>query len=363
MSLTVLDPHCYEEYDSYQQIFDLNNDNYVFYSNKDHSEQVDILICNHFYHPTLNAHEIIKQYNYRCSVFMDTKHGWENQITGWMTKIDGSLHDYTITIAAQPGISHPRLIFFDFLFNRTKAYYLGHNWHPTTSKNYYESSKNYVIPTHPLPDKKNKIFVAPNDVSVDSIDPDSGQRRYRLKLVNLILEKYADCGYLGAWSINRKLKLWAQTDNIHARCIDDLSVPKTAYRPRGYSPPHSLYYEDTYISVYAETIEHGSTFIISEKTLDPLIKGHFILPFSNPGFINYAKTLYGFQFPTFIDYSYDEIYDNDLRFAAYANELDRLVHLSNWPELWIANQNIIKHNQQIFYDRPYHKIDFQSLLS
>jgi hypothetical protein len=360
MALTVLDPQCYYEYDSFRQFFDLNGDDYIFYSDKNHNEPVDILVCNHFYHPSLNAHEIIKKYKYRCSIIIDTKHGYANQFADIFANINGSLHDYTITIAVQPGTSHPSILFFDFLFNRTKAYYLGYEWHPETSKNLYGGAGAYVIPVHPPADNKTKIFVAPSN-------PWNNQH-YRLKLANIIQEKYLDRGYLGARTVDKKLKLHAQRDVPLAKSVTDL-INFHPYHPSwpgldgGYRPPHSLYYENTFISIYAETIEYGSSIIVSEKTFDPLIKGHFIFPFSNAGFISHIKNFYGFKFPEFIDYSYDSIADDDQRFASYANELNRLMNLSNWAELWAANYEIIKHNQQIFFDRPYHKIDFRPLLS
>jgi len=51
-----------------------------------------------------------------------------------------------------------------------------------------------------------------------------------------------------------------------------------------------------------------------------------------------------------------------LRFRAYILELEILMDLKNWPDLWNSNLDIIKHNQDIFYQRPYHRLDFSLYL-
>jgi len=94
-----------------------------------------------------------------------------------------------------------------------------------------------------------------------------------------------------------------------------------------------------------------------------MIKGHFILPFSCYGFIAYLKTL-GYQFPKFIDYNYDSVVDDDQRFNKYLEEVQRLlaIDINDWRALWNDNYNILEHNQKIFQDRPYDRIDFNELL-
>lgn len=352
----ILDP-CYDEhYHSFQYFFDLNADEFIFQSDCNYSESVDFLVCNHFYHLGLDSYEIIKKYRYRTSIFLDIKHNLENQISQWLPKLDSSLHDYTITNAVDLTASDSRIIFNDHLFNRTKAYYLGYNWRPDSNVWYYRPGA-YIIPRPTVGREKTKIFIAPNRTH-------NNTREYRTKLVENLFQKHLASGYLGSFDYDSNLKLYSQLACPTASSINDLHSKNLArYQHQGYSPPHQLYYEDTFISVYAETIEYGSTFAPTEKTFDPLIKGHFILPFSNPGFINFLKTFYGFQFPEFVDYSYDAIEDDHKRFEYYIKELDRLIALSNWPDLWDQNQHIIQHNQQIFYTRPYHRINFTQYLS
>jgi hypothetical protein len=102
---------------------------------------------------------------------------------------------------------------------------------------------------------------------------------------------------------------------------------------------------------------------VTEKTFDPLIKGHFILPFGTYKFIENTKLHYGFEFPNFIDYSYDLIEDDAQRYYAYSREVERLltIPIDTWREHW-NNYNILRTaNQQIFFDRPYHRIDLSQV--
>jgi hypothetical protein len=337
--LTVLDPEFDNEYQSFQMVFDLEDNQYVYYNNKDHRNKVDILICNHFYHPGLSSCDIIKSYNYKRSFFFDIKHNHEDQINHWISNIDGSCHDIVITNATDINLSDPRIVFYDFLFNRTKAYYSDFNWNNETNLWYYYPS-GYQIANQFTAETKNKIFVAPNNSR-------KGERKYRSLLVNELIDNYSALGHIGDNSKN--LILHTQLGSLHLG---------------GYSPPHIDYYQNTFISVYGETIEHGSSIAVTEKTFDPLIKGHFILPFSNSGFITFLQNHYGFRLPKFIDYSYNNIANDNKRFISYIAELKRLMNIDidNWRKYWIENLDLIKYNQQLFYNKPYHKINFKQFL-
>jgi hypothetical protein len=102
---------------------------------------------------------------------------------------------------------------------------------------------------------------------------------------------------------------------------------------------------------------------VTEKTLDPLLKGHFVLPFANAGFVKYVKSQ-GWRLPDFIDYSYDSIDDNNLRFVSYCEELDRLLNLSmdKWRQHWVDNLDILHYNRNQLYERDYDRVDLEKLL-
>ena len=147
--------------------------------------------------------------------------------------------------------------------------------------------------------------------------------------------------------------------NVTDPDIGGLRTNSDLKSPIGFRPPHDQYYQDSFISIYGETLEYGSTFTSTEKTFSPLIKGHFVLPYGTYKFIENIKKCYGFQFPEFIDYSYDNIANDAQRYRAYSAEIERLlaIPIDVWREHWRNNLVLIKANQQIFRDRPYHRIN------
>ena len=333
--ITILDPNIGHSYLSFADFFDLNNPNeFVLYEDPEHSSPVDFLIQNHIaWH-----NDRCSKYKHKILLFVDTRHNYEDQIKSLVDK----QHDrYLITNAIDYTVTdEPKILFNDYLFNRTKSYYLNYPFSAKT-KWYFCYQSDYVIPTVYEASSKNKIFVAPNNIGHELI--------YRTKLKDFLKIKYMDYGYLGCPSDPTVGKLQPNT-----------LLPAAS----GYRPPANRYYEDSFISIYGETIEYGTTFAATEKTFDPLIKGHFILPFSNYKFRDFITNHYGFKLPDFIDYSYDDIEDAATRYEKYQDEIQRLLLLSldEWRQYWTENLWIIKHNQQIFFDRPYHRTDLTSLL-
>jgi hypothetical protein len=151
-------------------------------------------------------------------------------------------------------------------------------------------------------------------------------------------------------------------DNIEE--IENQTRP-LSYKWWGYSPPHNEYYRNTFVSIYSETIEFGADIIVSEKTYDPLIKGHFILPFAIRGFIKYVESEFRFRFPDFIDYSYDDISDDEQRYQAYIKEVYRLlsIDLDTWKTHWNENLDLLLYNKRVFHETPYDRIDLVKLIS
>jgi hypothetical protein len=146
--------------------------------------------------------------------------------------------------------------------------------------------------------------------------------------------------------------------------IENQEFPLNSKKLGGYMPPHNEYYKNTFVSIYGETIEQGNSIAVTEKTYDPLIKGHFILPFSTAGFIDFLKSK-GFKFPQFINYEYDSIIDNDTRYTAWEKEVDRLLGMSltEWKYHWDNNLNLIEHNQQLFQQTAYDRVALDQLMN
>lgn len=124
-------------------------------------------------------------------------------------------------------------------------------------------------------------------------------------------------------------------------------------------PVSDYYYNTSYVSVYVETLtQNRNVRLISEKTFDPMVKGNFVLPFGYPGMIKDMTEVYGFKLPSWIDYSYDTIDDNELRFTAYTQSLSDLLRkdIKTLHKLYLSDMHILEHNRKVFFDRPYDKL-------
>lgn len=119
-----------------------------------------------------------------------------------------------------------------------------------------------------------------------------------------------------------------------------------------YSPVPNNFYEDSYFSTYVESnCTQRDLIHLTEKTFEPLIKGHAILPFTNPGAINRLLNM-GFKMVNFIDYSFDSITDVEERFLQVQKEFLKLLDL-DLDALYKDNQLVFEHNQQCLNTIPY----------
>jgi hypothetical protein len=126
-----------------------------------------------------------------------------------------------------------------------------------------------------------------------------------------------------------------------------------------WEPMANCYYDVTAASIYVETIVSGHQMhTITEKTWDPLIKRHFILPFGYPGMIRDLEQDYGVLLPDFIDYSYDTIPDVEERFTAYLHSVDRFLALTmeELQTLVFDHSELLDHNRSIFFNCGYHSL-------
>jgi len=248
---------------------------------------------------------------------------------------------------------HERYCAVDFLFNRTRAYYQQYPWASGVKRWYWQE---FAYQDFDLPDSsaKSRIFLAPNKTH-------NGRCHWRSQLVDTLL-RYQHLGHIGNADQRSHLYLYCHHEQPWARSLDQLSGPTTT-KWLGYSPPHNLYYQDTFISIYGETVESGTGTVVTEKTYDPLIKGHFVLPFSSAGFIKHLKGL-GYRFPSFIDYSYDAIVNDVDRYSAYQQEVHRLLTQSHgtWCDWWDSNLDILLHNKRFMHERAYDRVDIKAFM-
>ena len=341
--------------------FDLNGDPYCFVED-DSNGPVDILITYGWADPTRST-ELINRYRHRINVELDLWHGFDNMIP-WLAERDYTGNRYVITVSTyDPTVNNPNIIGYDFSFNRLKAYYSQFPFSPGWMPYYWNSQYSYIAPRLPSAETKQKIFVAPCNTQNARLDHPCVAR---FAITKLIRDKHRNNGYLG----NVTEEYPNDYLQMHASCPVDQDINFLHQYPvppahMAYGlPPHNLYYNDTFISIYAETMETGTTLAITEKTYDPMIKGHFVLPFAAPGFIARLRSV-GVALPTFIDYSYDTIQDFDQRLAVYLAEADRLLSMSQeqWRDLYQQNlHSVLYANQLYFHNRPYYKVDLQALL-
>jgi hypothetical protein len=108
-------------------------------------------------------------------------------------------------------------------------------------------------------------------------------------------------------------------------------------------------YQQTYLSIVAETDAGDSVFFISEKIAKPLLIGH---PFVVYGCKGYLAELHKIGFKTFgnwIDESYDSIDNKYDRARAVIDSVDKFASLSDSKRIKISQemQLVLQHNQQL----------------
>lgn len=216
-----------------------------------------------------------------------------------------------------------------FMINRTCAFY---NRYPSNMYWLRHIDDAYTLRNINWGFKRSSIYVSPSRSHTD----------HRERLSNLLLSRYSDKGHVGAVFAGRVLK--SQLDET------DLVT--------GYVPIHNSYYNNTYMSIYTESVTDNYV-MPSEKTFEPMLKGHWVLPFSSQNFISAMKTL-GFEFPEFIDYSYEYEANIECRYQLYENEIHRLmgIPMHEYSLLWDKHQDILLHNRnELFKFRPLKNID------
>ena len=248
-------------------------------------------------------------------------------------------------------------LYHDHIWDRSKIYYTDNTRIDLTDRLWTNSNIDNIlfklldIELISKSELKQKKLLSPNRTDpIRKNDPRNILRRY---LHNYIKDE--DC-YRG--DIEKGYVLASGYDNYAA--YEDVVNSSSLWQPI-----NNFYYMTSFVSVYAESVVTGITKVISEKTYDPLIKGHFILPFGYSGIIKDLKAM-GFLFPDWIDYSYDDIEDgfnsyyntgveNSEKFKRYLESIDSILSKSI-PELRILHdkdKHMLAHNREVFYKRGY----------
>ncbi len=291
--------------------------------------------------------------------------------------------------------NYESFIYTDFLFNRSHTMHFDNelvkaHWNTVDTKNHwwrhptdrhepqFPSSMFELTPDHKIirrltrfktfcddnEEITKKIFVSPNLSRKNILGPNDGatiRSSLRIKLGELLYNYH---GYIG--DISQGTALLAHRDSYND--FDILGI-----HGWGFSPPHNDYYDSSAISIYVETLtyneDHASK-CITEKTFTPMCKGHFVLPFGTPGTIDHLKSEYGFEFPHWLDYGYDNLQDVDNPIESVV-QVDTMLQSPRWEsyvstvksvcELGAArlyklkendfkSHNVILHNRSIMRD-------------
>lgn len=273
--------------------------------------------------------------------------------------------DKVVLIHHNSIVNNNDLIYYDIIWNRQKLYMTDYDSVPNLEHKIWSGHSKQIYALTEIPEKKqlgkyNKIlkYVCANRIyrhnGVDwrGIKVYEPRCRYRHILKNFLVkgteDSYINEGYLG--DVINDVELETEDPMFSFMGVGSSNGGGS------WMPIANHIYNSSYWSTYIETITYGESHVgsVTEKTYDPLIKGHFILPFGYSGLIEDIKN-YGFVLPNWIDYSYDSIKNDDLRFIEFLRSLHSLLKISikSLASLYKQDFDIIKHNRNIFFLKDY----------
>jgi hypothetical protein len=251
--------------------------------------------------------------NYRAVVLYDLVNNGDYEHPRFSEFANNFPHTnkYWLTVNQAPiELTNIKIIHWDFMWNRYKAYYT--ETRPKGNIHHYAGKQAYQLPNVTVTHVKKKKLLS-------LCGREYGFRTHLYEFV-----KDLDC-----YASNRSKDI----------CLEGTEVVGA------FNPVPNEFYQNSCLSAYVESNCVRSDLIhVTEKTYEPLVKGHFILPFANPGSVKHIQTL-GFKLPDFIDYSYDTEIDPFVRFTKYLEELKRLLDLDLFA-LHEQHTDMFVYNQQ-----------------
>lgn len=278
--------------------------------------------------------------------------------TNWYRSSDWdrlyNAHEKTLLIHTNPlDNDHPKYVFYDVIFNNQKYYmfdldddfdFASKVWTEFSDKEFY--SWGPIDKQYSPHNKKilclNRLYWPDHIVRV--------QKSLRTRLQTLFRDN--EDIYLSEPHNNKYF--YPNGSKEKYEVIADRVPNGGTWYPAG-----DIYYNTSYVSVFIESVVEASLdgyiYCCSEKTLDPLMRGNFIMPFSTPYFIKHTKEIYGFKFPDWIDYSYDEIENTRDRNIAFLNSVKKIMQMSieELHQHYLDDKHILEHNRNVIRDRPY----------
>jgi len=250
----------------------------------------------------------------------------------------------------------PKFISYDLMFNRHKLYHTEYDAELCGSDKlwtWYAPKITYELgPIEKTLAITNKIFLCPLRIRDDQ-NTVHNNLKYKLKvfLHSINANMYINDPYNNNYFLPNG---WGEKELSNRDLMDGM-------KRGGWYPIDIKYYNTSYIALAIETNYGGEAnfgndiLYITEKSFDPLIKGNFPLIMGSHHTIKRLKEVYGFKFPDWIDYTYDNLVDLDKRFEAYCNSIKEIsmVPVEKIHELYIKDRHILEYNRNIFYQRPY----------
>lgn len=244
----------------------------------------------------------------------------------------------------------PKYICYDILFNRQKYYFFDMDkefdprhkvWTWNSKPEFYSFGP---IEKHLSPESKKILCLNRLYWSNDEV-------RNQKTLRELLKQKFQ--GKHDVFLSDPSNNIFFYPNNAEHNNIKVLDSGGTWY------PAADFYYNNSYVNVYIESVTHSGIdndmVCVTEKTFDPMIKGNFVLPFSSYKFIDILKRKYGFRFPDWIDYSYDDIEDLDCRAEKYMESVNKLYDtpIEVLHDYYLRDRDILEYNRQLIKRLPY----------
>lgn len=262
----------------------------------------------------------------------------------------------------------PGIVYYDMMMERQQVFFTQREKYEIKSHSRwmpYDTKSMFELDTL-TKNESAKHFLAPMRIYDAADDPRSFMRQQLQDLLKQHSEKgyvsdHKNGVFLEAQHTSPDTEHWMTPEHLYGRGI--------------WLPVHNKYYKDSIVSMYVETITHGSNYrFVTEKTFDPLIKGHFILPYGYKGLVKDILS-YGFKLPDWIDYSYDDYYNDDLDVVCVSQQtyLDNFLkfsdHQTRWKKysasvnkilamsqkelynLYLKDIDILEHNRALFFNR------------
>lgn len=240
--------------------------------------------------------------------------------------------------------------------------YIKHPYHINRSKFYYthrfethkQTQAGYGVWYH-LGDENYQISDIPGELSYTPTGgPDDKlplrdrtwlfagreSRKERTKIFN-VLEKYQTHGYL---------------------FYKNQRPPEEGDRkiPHNFTPLPLKYYRNSYVNVFGETNvinEHAShTAVISEKTLEPVMKYQLMLPCATSAYYTYIQELGLHLADDLIVHDWRSIKSTDTRVDIFCKNLELLLSqytVTDFRDIYCDNRDILLHNHQTVFDWQY----------